>query len=725
VSLASLYFGFICKLVFSVLFLIPAVILLGIRCAKQGLRFLLLPALIGAALALFLSSCCLSLPLRSVQHLAGESKAIRFEVTDVPYSGDYSATYLIRTVTINGEKARHTFLLSWQKRAGTLRIGDVCDANVTVSVPETDIPARATDLISLGAFGEVTVDGTISPQFHRNTPVALAASLSDTICTRFSDWYQEDSAALLSAMLIGNRSFLTRSDRYAFRRAGVSHLLSLSGLHISILVLAFYRIAGLLRLPKNAANAILLIGIPAYMVLTGLTPSVVRAGLMALFLIFASFVRRERDSVTSLFFAAFVIVLASPSTILSVGFWLSVTATLGILVAPRFSKAILPNAPRILRCILIAFSEPIVLTLFATLLTFPIVCLTFGDLSLIFLPSNLIFPPMTTVLMYGGILSLAFPFLRPLFDGYASVFLMAMRRAAATPDILISIDSLPTRILTIVFSGMLAVWICTNPRRRKVFLSVLCLTCLLTVSTVAGSEIKRKVTGYAQYLSVSESDDLLILRDGDSTTVCLTGSHSRLLEKSAVNALTGIDENDIDYLFLPVLNDAVLSAVESLGAQYYIRHLICPEPATEYEAAIASQLDAVLAPLAHEFTYATYAPLSLGNITLSILGRSAQERNRDQANVAFTISMPDVSVLYLTARYSASFYAATLTGVCADVMIYGNFGASKTGAESYPATVNCRTAILPNRKESLKIPAGTVPPEQIRTDGTVFDLKNP
>ena len=141
-------------------------------------------------------------------------------------------------------------------------------------------------------------------------------------------WPDGDTAAFVTAELTGDRSGMAEEDAAVMTQAGVAHLLAVSGLHCAFLVSL---LGLLLPVRRRALGAGLsMAALLFYMVMVGLTPSVVRACIMQIFLLAAPLLRRESDGLTSLSAALLVILLANPFAAAGVSLQLSFAATLGL-----------------------------------------------------------------------------------------------------------------------------------------------------------------------------------------------------------------------------------------------------------------------------------------------------------------------------------------------------------------------------------------------------------
>ena len=223
-----------------------------------------------------------------------------------------------------------------------------------------------------------------------------------------------DTAAVLSALTVGDRSRIDEGLRSAFNRVGVGHLLAISGLHVGIvagLVYAllwqgFSRLSFLLHrgLPRQAASVGTLAAVWGYALLAGLSPSTQRAALMISAWLGAGLLARERDLPNTLALAALVILVIHPPALFSVSFRLSflavawIVAGLSAASAPPADPAGAPEsadaAPGWAVRLASRARQFFLVSLWATLGTLPVVMETFNQVSLVGLPANFIFVPV-------------------------------------------------------------------------------------------------------------------------------------------------------------------------------------------------------------------------------------------------------------------------------------------------------------------------------------------
>jgi competence protein ComEC len=172
--------------------------------------------------------------------------------------------------------------------------------------------------------GIAVLDG--APPWHarvrRRAVAAMQAALPPT------------SAALLAGLLLGERTGLPPDVEAAFRRAGVYHVLAVSGFNVALIAATVWTLLALARAPRRVAalGAIAVVG--GFAAVAGPQPSVLRAALMAVLVLLALLLEREAAVLNSLALAALVILALRPADLHDPGFQLSFAATAGIVLAP-------------------------------------------------------------------------------------------------------------------------------------------------------------------------------------------------------------------------------------------------------------------------------------------------------------------------------------------------------------------------------------------------------
>lgn len=209
-------------------------------------------------------------------------------------------------------------------------------------------------------------------------------------------------AALVNSMLLGDRSQLTDETTKTFSITGAMHVLAISGLHVGILyaILQFLLLKmSFFKRRKGLYVLTVILLLWMYALLTGLSPSVLRATVMISFLIVGNkLMPNKAQPLNSLAASALFLLLIDPSLIYHVGFWLSYTAVTGILLIyqPLYKAIYIPNK------ILNWFWQLTAVSIAAQLATLPITIYVFHQLPVYSLLTNFVVIPATTVILGLG-----------------------------------------------------------------------------------------------------------------------------------------------------------------------------------------------------------------------------------------------------------------------------------------------------------------------------------
>ncbi|MBE6731639.1 MAG: ComEC/Rec2 family competence protein [Ruminococcaceae bacterium] len=210
------------------------------------------------------------------------------------------------------------------------------------------------------------------------------------------------AAELTDAMLLGNRVNLDERVVEGFKISGGSHFLAVSGLHLSILVNFVSNLLYKFKIKHRIRDIILIIFLVLYMALTGFRFSVQRAGIMAIFVILARIFGRIEDSLSTLAFAGFIICFINPYAAADIGFILSFTATLGIVLVNNLK---IGEKFKDKHKFLGALGENVIVTLSACVFTLPVSMCYFGYFSPVTILTSVVLSIPVTVIISSGLLT--------------------------------------------------------------------------------------------------------------------------------------------------------------------------------------------------------------------------------------------------------------------------------------------------------------------------------
>jgi len=252
---------------------------------------------------------------------------------------------------------------------------------------------------SKGIFMHANVsEGRLEASGRVFRPLTLFGHAVRTRIKAAAQGLRSPAVSLVCAVLTSDKDLMPYSLRDVFSRAGVSHIMAVSGMHISIaagFLLAILTFLGVGRRKKWLLVSLLCV---LYMSVASFSPSVTRAGLMFILMAAGVFADRDYDILTSLAFSACAILLFNPFSVFDPSFVLSFAATAGIVILLpgmlRLMHAEPRHEDRLLRRAWCAASSVVGVSLSAFIFTLPFVAGFFRCVPLLGVVSNLLIVPI-------------------------------------------------------------------------------------------------------------------------------------------------------------------------------------------------------------------------------------------------------------------------------------------------------------------------------------------
>jgi ComEC/Rec2-related protein len=295
-----------------------------------------------------------------------------------------------------------------------MRIGDRFCANATLypttDAPEDDITCRR--LVAEGYTLVGYVDGLDNVTTVAREEFVLQTvlrSLQYRLSDRLTAAVGGEEGRLSSALLLGMRDDLSEFTVLNFRRAGASHLLALSGLHLAMIILALEWLLKLLRCPFRWRIFLLCLSAVLFLALTGFSVSMLRATFMLLCLSLSRLRGAPHDSLTPLSVFLGVTLTLSPTSVYDAGLWLTVLATFALVsVVPAMLRKVKKDEepkqkPKLVTWLLKKLILPIVSSIIILYVLVLPMALIFGEMSLLSPLANLLLTPLTAITLVLGI----------------------------------------------------------------------------------------------------------------------------------------------------------------------------------------------------------------------------------------------------------------------------------------------------------------------------------
>ena len=210
----------------------------------------------------------------------------------------------------------------------------------------------------------------------------------------------KEKAALVMGVCFGDSGYIEKAQKEDFKKLGISHVISVSGLHMSIVykvleIIIGYKVAILFSF--------------GYVIFTGGQASTIRAFIMIFILKIASKVYKKYDSLSSLSLAAIILLIIRPFSILDMGFMLSFLCVLGIIVYNKKIKKVIYKLPE-------KINESFSLSLSSQIFSMPYAVVALKTFSIGFLFSNFLLLPFYTIVVILGNIGLVVSSFYQLFN---------------------------------------------------------------------------------------------------------------------------------------------------------------------------------------------------------------------------------------------------------------------------------------------------------------------
>ncbi len=514
----------------------------------------------------------------------GEEHAITAEITRAIYEKQFGSLYYAKVSDVDGEKADFYIQLEFSYLP-ELVIHEKTEIRAVLSEPSGSDAAL---LRSKGVILCAEVDGFLS--VGDGERLTLPEKINSFLAGIFDKTIGGDEADFAGAIFLGNRERVSQKVKLAFRRSGTSHLLALSGLHISVLAAGLEFALKAARVKKKIRIAVSIPVTVMFALITGLSASVLRSAIMLVIYFVAQLIGEEKDSLTSLFAALALIITFRRYAVWDAGLWMSFSATLGLILfsdklLPRFApmtRKTYSRAKKFFRAGVKYVLGLLSATVIATLFTLPVTYLLFGGISIISPISNLILVPLSQVLLYLlALLCVLFnvPFIGAGLAFAAKRLILLICRLAglfASPSgVYISIKYPFTPYLiaaALIFVAVIVFVPKINPRSVLAVSVALCMAfagCVVAMYKITENEI------YAVAVSERSSDAFGIVYRGRSFVIDVsTGGFA--VPYSAVTETSGYAACETDVLILTHLHRYHAATLDRLCGYFKINKLLIP-----------------------------------------------------------------------------------------------------------------------------------------------------
>ena len=363
---------------------------------------------------------------------------IRAIVISEPEEKEYKYTYKVRVKAINNEdKYKNTELIFNLKKSDSLKyipaFGDEIEIDSKIEIPDGARNYKGFNyklyLKSKNIYGTIE-SNEVNIISHNNVDLInkFINNVQKNLKKNISSILDENEAALCIGIIIGDREAITDEIEDNFKRSNLTHMLAVSGSHITYIITGFAVI--LSKTNKKFSKIFTIIFLIFFMALTEFTASVIRASIMGIVVLISSIIHRKSDTINNLGISSLLMLILNPYTITDIGFILSFGGTIGIVLLNNkinqccynflekitkgkinFKEKSTNLKNKIINGVINSFS----LTFSANIIIIPIMAYTFSTVSFTFWISNILAGPLMEIAtIFGFIVYVVSIFFLPL-----------------------------------------------------------------------------------------------------------------------------------------------------------------------------------------------------------------------------------------------------------------------------------------------------------------------
>ena len=326
----------------------------------------------------------------------------------------YINEYKIETEKINNIKLKKKFILLTKNKE--IEYGNKIKLEGTYIKPSKSRNYRGFDysnyLKTENIYGTIEQNGKIELIKEKNINYLFINlyKVKNKIIKNINNKFPEETRGVVLGILLGDKSSIEEDVRQNFADSSLSHILAVSGTHISYVVICISVLFKKLKLNKNIRKVLTSLVLFMYLYLVDFSVSATRAVIMSTIVIMQMLFYRKQDTITTIAFSSIIILINNPYSILNIGFLLSYGGTIGIIlfvnrISIESKEDFFQRFKRYLKDICIV-------TISAQTIIMPIIIYYFNTISFTFIISNIIASLIIGPIIMIGLVIIAISFFK-------------------------------------------------------------------------------------------------------------------------------------------------------------------------------------------------------------------------------------------------------------------------------------------------------------------------
>ena len=512
----------------------------------------------------------------------GKNVSLSITLTDYTTQTDYG-TVTEGIAQLNGKPYKVNVYLPNDVE---LKPGDVITARFALRSTLPGGEAENQYAYSKGVFLTAKINRTPIIDSAKEIPwYGYSALIRETVVSVLTDVFPEDASGFAVALMIGDKSGMDYETDVAFKLSGISHIVAVSGFHVTVLFALIYTV-----LCKNRWLAAIL-GIPVLFVfaaVAGFSPSITRACLMHSLMILAMLFEKEYDPLTALGFAMVVMLTINPWTVTNVSFQLSVGCIFGILLISEPMKQWILDRKIFARIkgkkkkLAGVFASSVSMTMGATIFVTPLCAYYFETVSLIGVITNLLTLWVISFIFYVvlivfivGLLSKSVAAVLAYVVSWPIRYVLALSKLLAQfPLAAVYTDS----VFIIFWLVLVYLLLAANllARKKRILTSICCAVIGLCIALMASWSQPLMDECRVTVLDVGQGQCILLQAAGKTYMVDCGGDSDENSANKAANALLSQGIDTLDGLILTHYDRDHAGGVSYLMSRIFVDTVFLP-----------------------------------------------------------------------------------------------------------------------------------------------------
>ena len=565
---------------------------------KKRVLFLAFLVLLALSLALLSSYLFFHVRYQNWQDRIGEDCVVEGVILEREVGKPYQSVLTAEIHKINGKRCRADVRLLFPY-ATSLQVGDSFRLSGVGAPFETKyMENEEINALKDGILLCIYSDDMKNCELIENDRFSLRVKLSQwnfAASYRLEQAVGGEAGKFAAALLLGTRDHLSGDTSLHFQRAGVTHILALSGMHVSILFFVLENFLRILACPKRIRSITVCVIAFGYLFFTGASPSIARAVLMLGVLTLGYYWNTDYDSFTSISAVLAIMLLISPNAVLDIGMWLSFVASASIIVfLPAFDSVQellyekLPLSPKWIKAISAAITA-IVVGLAANIALIYLQARFFSEMSLMSLPATLVLSIPTNLLLIFSAITLLIPQASVLAALAGDVSLEITEWFSNIEGILIPLNDIFSQICALVtLLALIFIAVARLKHVKRWLLLPLALSFITVLTSLAVTHIPNRGTSFT--LVHASGGDLLLFTNKEKSVVVDFSDGTATGGMQIIEIANELRSTELDDLILTHYHNRDTYFIASMARRIRVKTLHLPHPIDDEERAIANQL---------------------------------------------------------------------------------------------------------------------------------------